>query len=81
MIILLSNKRYPIINGNMKKKTLIIIGIIAVLIILISIIIVKYPSDPSWGEKGELSLTISTDRSAMDINGSIRLTGIDPPIY
>jgi hypothetical protein len=56
----------------MKKKLIIIITIILAIIILSSIVI--YAALFSWGEEGDLILTISIDKKEFQINDTVLIT-------
>jgi hypothetical protein len=57
----------------MKKKVLAAIVIVVVLALVIPISYMFY-TVYSWGADGELTLTISLDKTSMDIDGSINVT-------
>jgi hypothetical protein len=56
----------------MKKSTKIVI-VIVVLILVFALVVPIYMTY-SWGEKGELDLTISLDKDTIDIDGTITVT-------
>ena len=61
----------------MKKGSFISIIITSIIIFLLIFYFVIYPytwGDKSWGEDGELSITLSTNENTMDINDSLNIT-------
>ena len=61
----------------MRKKFAIMIGsLVAVLIVVLLITLIAYPyiQARSWGAKGQLSLTLTSDKTTMGINESINVT-------